>query len=147
DGAAAGPGLSVAPGVAGASPSGAAIAQNGLGGGLLLALAGALLGGAILNLMPCVFPVIGLKILSFAQAAGGAARRARRHAASFAAGIVLSVAVLAGIFLALRAAGTGAGGGFQMHSPVFVGAMAVLFVLLALNLFGLFETGRSLTRL
>jgi thiol:disulfide interchange protein DsbD len=142
-GASAAPGLSATPGMAstGTTP------MNGPGGGFLLALAGALLGGAILNLMPCVFPVIGLKILSFAQAAGGDARRARRHAVSFAAGIVLSFAALAMVFLALRAAGSAAGWGFQMQSPVFVGAMALLFVLLALNLFGVFETGLSLTRL
>ncbi len=142
------PGLSATPGMAstGTASTGAA-PRPASGGGFLLALAGALLGGAILNLMPCVFPVIGLKILSFAQAAGGDARRARRHAASFAAGIVLSFAALALIFLALRAAGTAAGWGFQMQSPVCVGAMALLFVLLALNLFGVFETGLSLTRL
>ncbi|NLD53129.1 MAG: protein-disulfide reductase [Burkholderiaceae bacterium] len=140
-------GVATAPGVAAATSSAQTSARNGPGGGFLLALAGALLGGAILNLMPCVFPVIGLKILSFAQAAGGDARRARRHAASFSAGIVLSFVALAGVFLALRAAGTVAGWGFQMQSPVFVGAMALLFVLIALNLFGVFETGLSLTRL
>ena len=114
---------------------------------LVLALAGALLGGLILNLMPCVFPVIGLKVLSFSQAGGGEARVARRHALVFSAGVVLSFLLLGVSLLALRSAGAAAGWGFQMQSPLFVGAMALLFVLIGLNLFGVFETGVSLTRL
>jgi thiol:disulfide interchange protein DsbD len=110
-------------------------------------IAGALLGGLILNLMPCVFPVIGLKVLSFTQAARGDARTARLHALTFSAGVVLSFLMLGAALLALRSAGAAAGWGFQMQSPLFVGAMALLFVLMGLNLFGVFETGVSLTRL
>ena len=116
-------------------------------GTLTIALAGALLGGLILNLMPCVFPVIGLKVLSFSQAAAGSTRTARRHALSFSAGVVLAFLSLGMIMLALRFAGEAAGWGFQMQSPVFVGAMALLFVLIGLNLFGVFEAGVLLTRL
>jgi thiol:disulfide interchange protein DsbD len=114
---------------------------------LPIALAGALLGGLILNLMPCVFPVIGLKVLSFSQAAAGSPGLARRHALAFGAGVVLAFLALGLVMLALRHAGEAAGWGFQMQSPVFVGAMALLFVLIGLNLFGVFETGILLTRL
>ena len=97
--------------------------------------------------MPCVFPVIGLKVLSFSQAAAGSPGLARRHALAFGAGVVLSFLALGLVMLALRHAGEAAGWGFQMQSPVFVGAMALLFVLIGLNLFGVFETGVLLTRL
>ena len=122
-------------------------AGGGASGTLWIALAGALLGGLILNLMPCVFPVIGLKVLSFSQAAAGSPRLARRHALAFSGGVVLSFLALGLVMLALRQAGEAAGWGFQMQSPVFVGAMALLFVLIGLNLFGVFETGVLLTRL
>ena len=121
---------------------------SGMASGTLpLAILGAIIGGLILNLMPCVFPVIGLKVLSFAQSAGGDARAARAHALVFSAGVVLSFLALGVALLALRSAGEAAGWGFQMQSPLFVGAMALLFVLIGLNLFGVFETGVSLTRL
>ena len=116
-------------------------------GTLALALIGAIVGGLILNLMPCVFPVIGLKVLSFAQSAGGDARAARAHALTFSAGVVLSFLAMGLVLLSLRWAGETAGWGFQMQSPLFVGAMSLLFVLIGLNLFGVFETGVSLTRL
>ena len=124
-----------------------AAAIGGTAGTLMIALAGALLGGLILNLMPCVFPVIGLKVLSFSQSASGNPGAARRHALAFGAGVVLSFLSLGLLMLALRHAGEAAGWGFQMQSPVFVGAMALLFVLIGLNLFGVFETGVALTRL
>ena len=134
---------SASSGMARAYPSQSVGADSGT---LTLAIAGALFGGLILNLMPCVFPVIGLKVLSFSQSAGGDARAARRHALAFSAGVVLSFLLMGVALLALRSAGTAAGWGFQMQSPVFVGAMALLFVLIGLNLFGVFETGVSLTR-
>ena len=124
------------PSVAGPSP--------GLSASLLLAAGGALLGGLLLNLMPCVFPVIGLKVLSFA-ASGAGSRARRRHAFAFAAGVVLSFVVLGALLLALRGIGQAAGWGFQMQSPVFVAAMCLLFVAIALNLFGVFEVGARLT--
>lgn len=111
--------------------------------GLIAALAGALLGGLILNFMPCVFPVLAIKMLGFARHAGE--RRALRlHALAYSAGVVLSFLVLAGLLLGLRAAGEQLGWGFQLQSPGVVAALAVLFTLLGLNLAGLFEFGRML---
>ncbi|MGE0806158.1 MAG: protein-disulfide reductase DsbD family protein [Burkholderiaceae bacterium] len=152
---------------AGAAAGGGGLAARGAAGGGLagfgaatpgvwLALLFGLLGGVILNLMPCVFPVIGLKVLSFAgsAAAGTAASpsrtsvaaASRRGALAFAAGVLLSFWVLAGLLLALRAAGEAAGWGFQLQSPAFVVAMALLFVAIALNFSGVYEIGTVLTR-
>ena len=114
---------------------------------LLFALALAFAGGAILNLMPCVFPVISLKILAFAQSAGDDPRRVRAHGLTFAAGVLIAFWVLAALLLALRAAGEEIGWGFQLQSPGFVAAMAFLLFGLALSLAGVVEIGTSLTRL
>ena len=111
------------------------------------AILGAFMGGLILNLMPCVFPVIGLKILSFTEAAAGKPAQARRHAMVFGLGVVVSFLVLAAILLGLRALGQAAGWGFQLQSPVFVAVLALLFVVIGLNLFGVFEAGTRLTQL
>ncbi|MDO4904625.1 MAG: thioredoxin family protein [Lautropia sp.] len=115
-------------------------------GTLLWTMAAALLGGLILNLMPCVFPVIGLKILSFTEAAAGRPAEARRHAMVFCLGVVASFVALALVLVGLRSLGQAAGWGFQLQSPVFVAAMALLFVGIGLNLFGVFEAGSSFTR-
>ena len=115
-----------------------------------LALGFGLLGGLILNLMPCVFPVIGLKVMGFAGSGVGspaARRQMKRSAAAFVAGIVLSFWLLGGLMLALRAAGGAIGWGFQLQSPAFVAAMALLFVAVGLNFSGVFEMGLGLTRL
>jgi thiol:disulfide interchange protein/DsbC/DsbD-like thiol-disulfide interchange protein len=117
---------------------------------LWLSLLFGVLGGAILNLMPCVFPVVGLKVIGFAQASGDArgARRAMRHGAfAFAAGVLVSFWLLAALMLGLRAAGESVGWGFQLQSPAFVAAMALLFVAVGLNFSGVFEFGMALTRL
>jgi thiol:disulfide interchange protein DsbD len=105
----------------------------------LAALGFALLGGLILNLMPCVFPVLSLKILAFVREAHGEAAALRRQGLAFAAGVVLSFAVLAGLILLLRAGGDQLGWGFQLQSPGMVAGLATLFVLLTLNLLGAFE--------
>ncbi|MGE0800429.1 MAG: protein-disulfide reductase DsbD family protein, partial [Lautropia sp.] len=110
------------------------------------ALIAALIGGLILNLMPCVFPVIGLKLVSFATAARGDPRVARRHAFVFGAGVVATFLVLGCALLLLRAVGDSVGWGFQLQSPTFVAALALLFVLIGLNFFGVFEAGLGLTR-
>ena len=128
---------------------GAPVAWSAPAGGADLSLAVALvfafLGGIVLNLMPCVFPILGLKILAIAQHAGRADRRYRlMHALQFLAGVLASFGVLAGGMLALRSAGEQVGWGFQLQSPVFVSAMAVLFFVLALNLSGAFEWGGRL---
>jgi thiol:disulfide interchange protein DsbD len=113
---------------------------------LLLAVGLAFLGGMVLNLMPCVFPVVSLKILSFMQHSGDEPRRVRLHGLSFAGGVLLAFWILAGLLLALRAAGQEIGWGFQLQSPPFVAAMAFLLFALGLSLAGVMEIGTSLTR-
>lgn len=108
-----------------------------------LALLGGLVGGVLLNLMPCVFPILALKLVGFAR--HGHALRAQRWAGSaYAAGVVLSFLALGGLLLALRAAGEQLGWGFQLQSPAVVAGLAVLFTLMGLNLAGLFEFGHVL---
>jgi thiol:disulfide interchange protein len=128
--------------------------ELGTSPGLLLSLAAALVGGLILNLMPCVFPVIGLKLMSFAgHGTLGATmppaklRRMRIETLAFALGVIVSFLILGGLMLMLRSAGQSVGWGFQLQSPLFVGAMVLLFVGLGLNFAGLFEVGLSLTQL
>ena len=110
---------------------------------LLAALFGALLGGLILNLMPCVFPVLAIKVVGFAQHAQD--RRAHRLSGiAYTAGVVLSFVALGGLMLGLRAAGEAIGWGFQLQSPAVVAGLAALFTLIALNLAGVFEFGHFL---
>jgi thiol:disulfide interchange protein DsbD len=113
---------------------------------LWAALLGALVGGMILNLMPCVFPVLAIKVLAFARHGDGAgAQRAHRiNGLAYTAGVVLSFVALGGLLLALRSAGEQLGWGFQLQSPGVVAALAVLFTLIGLNLAGLFEVGNLL---
>ena len=112
---------------------------GGLAGAVLLAL----LGGMLLNLMPCVFPVLSLKVL--ALAAHGSSRRALLAGGfAYTAGVVLSFVALAGLLLALRAGGEQLGWGFQLQAPGFVAALAMLFTLIGLNLLGVFEFGSVL---
>ena len=109
----------------------------------LTALLGALLGGIVLNLMPCVFPVLAIKVVGFARHAQD--RRAHRMSGlAYTAGVVLSFVLLGALMLGLRSAGEAVGWGFQLQSPAVVAALAALFTLLGLNLAGLFEFGRML---
>lgn len=101
----------------------------------------ALLGGLILNLMPCVFPVISIKVLSFLDKAGKDPKRVRIHGLVFCAGILLSFWAVAGALLGLQAAGHRLGWGFQLQSPTFLAALSLLFFALGLNLLGVFEIG------
>ncbi len=111
--------------------------------GFVLALLGAFVGGLILNLMPCVLPVLAIKLLGFAQ--HSQAHRAHRVAGmAYTAGVVLSFLALGAGVLALRAAGEQLGWGFQLQSPVVVSVLAAFFTLIALNLFGVFEVGQIL---
>jgi thiol:disulfide interchange protein/DsbC/DsbD-like thiol-disulfide interchange protein len=105
----------------------------------------AFLGGLILNLMPCVFPVISLKILGFVNQAGAEPRKIWWHGVTFAAGVVISFWVLAALLLMIKTAVPSTGWGFQLKSPAFVVCMAYLFFLLGLSLFGVFELGTTLT--
>ena len=101
----------------------------------------ALAGGLILNLMPCVFPVLGIKVMGFVEHAHGDAFAMRMQALVYSIGVVASFLALAGIMLALRAGGSQLGWGFQLQSPAVVAALAALFLVLALNLSGVFEWG------
>ena len=110
---------------------------------LTAALLGALLGGLILNLMPCVFPVLAIKVVGFTRHAQD--RRAHRLSGlAYTAGVVLSFIALGTLMLGLRAAGEAIGWGFQLQSPAVVASLAALFTLIALNLAGVFEFGRFL---
>lgn len=109
--------------------------------GLLLALAFAFGGGLVLNLMPCVFPVVSIKVLGFVEQAHGDRADLRNHGLAFAGGIVVCFWIVAGALLALRASGEALGWGYQLQSPIVVTALAVLFFLLGLNLSGWFEIG------
>ena len=99
----------------------------------------AFVGGLILNLMPCVFPVLSLKALSLAAPGHDSRRVIRLQGVSFAIGVVATFVALAGLLLIFRAAGEQLGWGFQLQSPGVVTALAVLFFVLALNLSGVFE--------
>ncbi|MBN8539385.1 MAG: thioredoxin family protein [Deltaproteobacteria bacterium] len=107
--------------------------------GLLKALFLACLGGILLNLMPCVFPVVSLKIMSFVNESRGNSRETKVHALLYAAGILLSLWVLVGVLLGLRAAGSAIGWGFQLQSPAFLFLLYGVFLFLGFNLLGLFE--------
>ncbi|MBY4599308.1 protein-disulfide reductase DsbD [bacterium BD-1] len=110
---------------------------------LWLALLLALGGGLILNLMPCVLPVLSLKALSLAQG-GGNHRKARAHALWYTAGVLASFAAVGGIALALRQAGLALGWGFQLQQPGVIAALALVMVAIGLSLSGVVSFGASL---
>ncbi len=110
---------------------------------LILALVLSFAGGLLLNLMPCVFPVLSLKLIGFAQHAQNPRTRIAGGLA-YTAGVMLTFSALAGLLLLLRSAGAVLGWGFQLQSPVFVSALALLFVFIGLNLAGVFEIGNLL---
>jgi thiol:disulfide interchange protein len=105
----------------------------------------AFLGGLILNLMPCVFPVLFLKGLALVQSGAEERHRLRMHGLVYTAGILVSFWILVSVLLALRGAGARLGWGFQFQSPVFLSLMAGLLFFLGLSLAGQFEIGLSLT--
>lgn len=132
----------------------AALAQNASraasapsGGGvpitLWAALLGALIGGTMLNLMPCVFPVLAIKVLAFAKHTDDRAAH-RANGLAYSTGVVLSFLALGALLLGLRSAGEAIGWGFQLQSPAVVATLAVLFTVIGLNLAGLFEFGQLL---
>ena len=120
------------------APAGTA-ADAGLS--LAVAIAFAFLGGIALNLMPCVFPVLSLKVLGFATHHDSKSTL-HREAFAFAAGVVITFVALGLLLAALRAAGEQLGWGFQLQSPAVVILLATLFFVLALNLSGVFEFGQ-----
>jgi thiol:disulfide interchange protein DsbD len=120
-----------------APAAGVAAASSSFPGTLALAF----VGGLILNLMPCVFPVLGIKILGFVNQSGRKRGKVVAHGLVFTLGVLLSFWVLAGVLAALRAGGDQLGWGFQLQSAAFVYALAVLLLVFGLNMSGLFEFG------
>ena len=133
--------------VADARRASARATQQSRGGstplGLFAALLLALAGGMVLNLMPCVFPVLSIKLLSLAQH-GTEKGELRAHAASYSAGVILSFIALAVVLIGLQAAGSAVGWGFQLQEPGVVFVLALLFFAIGLNLMGAFEFGNLL---
>lgn len=103
----------------------------------------AALGGLVLNLMPCVFPVLSLKVLSFAGQAEQS-QKLKAHALVYTAGVVLSFVLVAAVMLLLRSSGEAIGWGFQLQSPLFIGALTYLFFIMGLSLMGTIEFGGRL---
>ncbi|MGM0632110.1 MAG: protein-disulfide reductase DsbD family protein [Pseudomonadota bacterium] len=124
---------------ASAGPPGTGADQN-----LLLIMLFALMGGAMLNLMPCVFPVLSLKAMSLVSKSHKEVADRRMHGLAYTAGIVLAFMVLASALLALRAGGEAVGWAFQLQSPWFVSLLIYLFFLMGLSLSGVFEIGGGL---
>jgi thiol:disulfide interchange protein DsbD len=112
---------------------------------LLGTLALAFVGGLILNLMPCVFPVLGIKILGFVNQSGNNRRLITLHGVAFTVGVLLSFWALAGALAVLRAGGDQLGWGFQLQSPAFVFALAGVMLVFALSMSGVFEFGLGAT--
>jgi thiol:disulfide interchange protein DsbD len=140
------PGFGTARAVAVELPLGAG-SGAGPSAGLLAAVLLALAGGLLLNLMPCVFPVLAIKVLGVVQRSQGDSAALKLHAVWFAAGVLLSFWAIAGALIALRAQGAALGWGYQLQSPAIVAGLAVLFFALALNLSGAFQLGAGLQRL
>jgi thiol:disulfide interchange protein len=110
-----------------------------------LTLLFAIVGGLILNLMPCVFPVLGIKIMGFVHQSGNERHKVTLHGLAFTLGVLLSFWVLASLLATLRAGGEQLGWGFQLQSPVFVFALTVVMLVFALSLSGVFEFGLRAT--
>jgi thiol:disulfide interchange protein/DsbC/DsbD-like thiol-disulfide interchange protein len=115
------------------------------GPGLMQAAGLAFLGGLLLNLMPCVFPVLFIKGLSLVQSGNEERHKLRTHGFVYAAGILVSFWALVALLLGLRSAGAHLGWGFQFQSPIFLSLMAALLFFLGLSLAGQFEIGLTLT--
>ncbi len=115
--------------------------------GFLAALGLAFLGGILLNLMPCVLPVVSLKVLAFVRQSESGKGSGLRHGILFAAGVLASFWLIAAVLVGLRAGGRLLGWGFQFQDPTVLIITAALFFLIGLNLFGVFEIGSAFTRL
>lgn len=132
------------PGARGLGPPAAKAKIAGAGLGLASAAIFAFLGGLILNLMPCVFPVLAMKAASLAGHGGREEARARKHGLAFGAGVLITFLALAGLLIGLKAAGSAIGWGFQLQSPPVVAVLGLLMLAIALDLSGVFEVGTSL---
>lgn len=114
-------------------------------GGFFFYLLTAFAGGMLLNLMPCVLPVISLKIMSFVNMASSERKKILLHGVSFSIGVLLSFWVLAGALLALQAYGHAVGWGFQLQQPIVIAILATIILVFGLSMFGVFEFGTSLS--
>ncbi|MGE4324002.1 MAG: protein-disulfide reductase DsbD family protein [Sphingobium sp.] len=121
-----------------ASTADASIASASMVMTMLIALAGAIGGGLILNVMPCVFPILGLKVLSLARA-GGNERHVRREAVAYALGVIATCLALGAVLMGLRWAGAAVGWAFQLQDPRIIVLLLLLVTAIALNLAGMFE--------
>lgn len=126
---------------AGAATGASAPTAGAAGPSLLWILLLALCGGALLNLMPCVFPVLAVKVYGLARIAQEGRRSVGIHALAYAGGVVGSLLALGLAVVAARAAGVGVGWGFQFQEPLFVALVCAVVVAFALNLFGVFQVG------
>ena len=114
---------------------------------ILQAIIFAFIGGVILNLMPCVFPIISLKILSFVSMGGSSKSKIRTHSLFFCLGVIISFLLIAISLLALKSAGNSVGWGFQLQSPVIVGFLSILMFIIGLILLMNIDIGTSMTKL
>jgi thiol:disulfide interchange protein DsbD len=114
---------------------------------ILQAIIFAFIGGIILNLMPCVFPIISLKILSFVSMGGSSKSKIRTHSLLFCFGVIISFLIIALSLLALKSAGNSVGWGFQLQSPVIVGVLSILMFIIGLILLMNIDIGASVTKL
>lgn len=125
------------------NPAGAPVESKGAADvGLLLALLLALVGGVLLNLMPCVLPVLSLKVLSLVES-GNSPKAARVQAIWYTAGVLSSFFLLGLILLGIKSAGSAVGWGFQLQNPLLVGGLAFLMIAMGLNLSGVFSFGHG----
>ena len=111
---------------------------------LLLVFAFALLGGLILNLMPCVFPVLSLKVLSLASNSKSSQQEKRLHGLAYTAGVIVAFLILASVLLSLQAGGALIGWGFHLQSPWFISLLIFLFFIMGLSMSGVVEFGTSI---
>ena len=114
---------------------------------ILQAIIFAFIGGIILNLMPCVFPIISLKILSFVSMGGNSKSKIRTHSLLFCFGVIISFLLIALSLLTLKSAGNSVGWGFQLQSPVIVGILSILMFIIGLILLMNIDIGTSMTKL
>jgi DsbC/DsbD-like thiol-disulfide interchange protein/cytochrome c biogenesis protein CcdA len=117
---------------------------NPAAGSLLVFMGLAFLGGLILNLMPCVFPVLSIKALSFTKGIGESREKQRNDGLAYTLGVVVAFVALASVLIALRAAGEAVGWAFQFQQPWFLAFIVYLFFLMGLSLSGVFEIGTGL---
>ena len=129
-------------GAAGGAQGAAAVESATWAALVVLTLLG-FLGGVLLNIMPCVFPVLSIKVLGFVKQAGESRNKTRLHGLAYGVGVLASFWVLAAVLLLLRQGGAEVGWGFQLQQPAFVAVMAFLMFAIGLNLAGVFEVGMT----